>query len=92
MDEISIQYDPTDIIYLKDIERILNDNKVNDAQNFVTKFDLNFMNGKNAAWIVRSHKRTQKQLMSTMTKHEHLRFIRRIDRDFNINEMTSGPK
>ena len=26
MDEISIQYDPTDIIYLQDIERILNEN------------------------------------------------------------------
>ena len=31
MDEISIQYDPTDIIYLKDIERILNENKINDS-------------------------------------------------------------
>ena len=66
MDEISVQYDPTDLIYLKDIERILNDNKANDSENFVPKFDLNYMKMANAGWLVKSHKRSQKSLMSTL--------------------------
>ena len=84
MDEISVQYDPTDLIYLKDIERILNDNKANDSENFVPKFDLNYMKGANAGWLVKSHKRSQKSLMSTLTKHDHMRFVKRMERVFNI--------
>ena len=90
MDEISIQYDPNDIIYLRDIERILNENRANDSENFVPKFDLNYLNGKNAAWIMRSHKRSQKNIGSTLTKHDHMRFIKRIDRVFNIDDSTGN--
>lgn len=59
--------------------------------NFVPKFDLNYLNNKNAAWLMRSHKRSQKNLGSALNKHDHMRFIKRIDRVFNIDD-TAGNK
>ena len=83
-----MQYDPRDEIRLEEIERIQNDNKQNDALNFVTKFDLGVMGNFNKEWMIKSRKKTLKQVLPNYTKNDHMRFKRQIEKSFTRKDGT----
>ena len=81
-----MQYDPDDEILLADIERIQNANKANNDENFQAKFDVDYMAGVNKDWLIKSRKKTQKSVLSAHTKHDHLRFVRQLEKYFDLDE------
>ena len=86
MDEIATSYDIKDKIELSDIERIQRDNRENDDENLKAKFDLDYIAGVNRDWLLKTRKRASKSVLSHLTKTDHLKFRRMLERSFQIEE------
>ena len=84
-----MQYDHRDEIRLEDMERIIDNGRSNDAENFKPKFDLNMLQGGSSLeWIIKSRKKTLKSVLSNFTKLDHMRFNKQIIKSFTRKDGT----
>ena len=77
---------------LKDIERIKNDNNANDSMNLQPKLHLNYMGSVNRDWLVKTRKKTSKDIVHSQTKQDHIRFVKQIDKSLELSNNTKAKK